>query len=127
MKNDGTHNLTPIIIGTYAITNPYSWMIDYNINVILPTDGVTYSLGYFGDLVYVRGHMFTQVRSYYEDSPSEYTYWNYGSAWTLPDTINQSVTLTNPFKKSGAVSSWKDVEDPETFEYPVKSNKQPLH
>ncbi len=84
MKNEGTHNLTPI-----KVNQGYSdETTDY---ILIPDDYVNYNTGYYP------AHSYTEVDAYYQDSPTNYTYWyNINFPWT----INQSIQLINTYKKA---------------------------
>jgi PKD repeat protein len=89
IKNDGTHTLSPIYVnyGTWNET------IDY---VLVPDNGVKYRLGYY------RAYSSTEVRGYYDDAPSYYTYWyNLNFPWT----DNQSVELNNSYKSQSGIDN----------------------
>jgi hypothetical protein len=82
--NNGSRALTPLYVN-YGLTDQ---TLDY---IRIPNDGVTYSTGYY------KAYTNTKVRAYYEDAPSNYTYWDQGTHFTLPFTENQYITLSNSY------------------------------
>ncbi len=80
--NTGTERLTPFYVN-YGESDE---TVDY---FVIPPDGVKYGTGYY------YAHTNTEVRAYWEDSPSSYSYWVEGSQFTLPWEDSQSVILTN--------------------------------
>ena len=87
MKNVGTHTLTPLYVN-YGLSQH---TVDY---IVIPNDNVKYSTGYY----YAFSN--TIVRAYYQDNPTWYTYWQ---NINFPGTDNQSIELTNTFKKSASI------------------------
>jgi hypothetical protein len=88
MRNEGTHTLTPL----YVNYDSADQTVD---NIIIPHNGVTYAVGYY--------HAFinTKVKAYWQDAPTNYTYWLQGTHFNLPFANNQSVTLLNNLKSGG--------------------------
>jgi len=105
IQNDGTHTLTPIYV------NYGSWYetVDY---VLVPDNGVKYRLGYY------RAFTDTEIRGYYQNATSSYTYWyNLNFPWTY----NQKLELNNSFKaKSGFDNTQLEGQIPQTL-YPAES------
>ena len=58
---------------------------------MLPNDGVKYRTGYY----YAFSN--TEVRAYFQNTPSSYVYWN---NLGLPFTVNQYANLSNSFEKA---------------------------
>ena len=85
MQNSGTHDLINLYVN-YGLTDQ-----SYD-NILVPPDGVKYNIGYYP------AHSNTEVRMYYQDQPTWYTYWDQGTHFTLPWTDNQSAYLLNTTK-----------------------------
>jgi hypothetical protein len=90
MSNTSTVDLSPIYVN-------YDLLSQYKLDVIMPHDGVKYSLGYY------EAYTNSNVRAYYSDNASYYSYWGQGSEFTLPFTTNQSIYLTNTNKKKSVI------------------------
>jgi PKD repeat protein len=84
MINSGTHTLTPL----YVNCGLSDQTID---NILIPNNNLKYRIGYYD------AHSSTMVRAFYQDLPSWCTQWQ---NLTFPGGLNQSITLTNTFKKS---------------------------
>ncbi len=84
IQNSGTVDLGPLYVnyGTTAQT------ID---NIVIPKGGDTYRIGYY------EAYTNTQVRAYWYGT-SFSTQWDQGVDFTLPFTVNQTVTLQNIYK-----------------------------
>ena len=100
LRNNGTHNLTPIYVNYGLATQTVD-------NIILPADNVKYRTGYY------KAWTNSIVRAYYYDNPSAYTYWQ---NLNMPWTENQSLELVNTFKSfSGTDHSNTQVLSPESL------------
>ena len=104
MINDGTHILGPLEVD-HGDPEPSV------ANVSIPTDGIKYRIGYY------RARADVQIRAYYEDDPESWTYWDANVHFFYPNEDNQSVELTNPFKKG---------TDPNRVLTPLDPAKVPL-
>jgi hypothetical protein len=81
LTNNGSHTLTPFYVN-YGLT---SQTMD---NIIIPPDNIKYRIGYYS------AYTNTQIRAYWQGT-STYAFWNQGTQFTLPWTINQYVNLLN--------------------------------
>lgn len=88
MRNTGHHDLRPLYVN-YGLN--YQTLDE----ITIPGNGVLYNTGYY------RAFTNTEVRAYWLDMPSDYTYWVQGDHFHFPWQENQSVTLLNTFKKDG--------------------------
>jgi PKD repeat protein len=97
MKNYGTHDLTPLYVN-YGLS---SETVD---NILIPNDNVLYRIGYYETWTN------TEVRAYYQDMPSYYTYWyNIDFPWT----DNQYIELNNSYNGASGID-----EEPKSFANP---------
>lgn len=85
LQNNGTHSLSPLYVN-------YGSQYQSMDNVMFPANGVKYNVGYY------RALSNGVVRAYWTNSPSNYSYWNYGPS--LPGTQNQSLNLINNSKSA---------------------------
>jgi len=111
IKNDGTHTLTPIYVNYGA----WNETIDY---VLVPANGIKYRLGYY------RAYSNTEVRGYYDDAPSYYTYWyNLNFPWTE----NQSVELNNSFKSRNGIDNSHTKGQASQSLFPVENIRKAIN
>lgn len=106
MRNEGTHNLTPLYVNYESADQSVD-------NIILPHDGVTYAIGYY------HAYINTKVKALWQDSPTNFTYWIHGTHFTLPWTNNQSVTLWNDLRS--------DAKSPQEGSSEVTAENHPLN
>lgn len=97
MRNTGQHDLRPL----YVNHGLSSQTTD---EITIPGNGVLYNTGYY------RAFTNTEVRAYWLDMPTDYTYWEQGDHFHFPWLENQSVTLLNTFKKGGGSELGATVE-----------------
>ncbi|NLW18898.1 MAG: hypothetical protein GXY81_04330 [Candidatus Cloacimonetes bacterium] len=112
MRNTGRHNLHPLYV---------NWSLGAQSmdDISIPGNGVLYNTGYY------KAYSSTQVRAYWADMPSDYTYWQQGSHFLFPWEENQSITLLNTFKSSSGGKESVEI-GVETESNPVKfSGKGP--
>ena len=100
MTNEGTHRLTPIDICTQDLI--YGFQIDRSENIVIPTNGIKYSIGYYNSLQY-SPNKYIVIGGCWEDVPDTCTYWYQNNDFVLPNTNNQSIHLINPFKKKSFI------------------------
>ena len=100
MRNDGTHVLINLYVNYGLNSETYD-------NILVPTDNINYRIGYY------KAWTNSNVRMYYQDAPTAYTYWDQGTHFTLPWTNNQKAELYNSHKKSSVEGT------------PVKINSNP--
>lgn len=81
LTNNGLHTLTPFYVN-YGLS---SQTMD---NILIPPDNIKYRIGYYS------AYTNTQIRAYWQGT-STYAFWNQGTQFTLPWTINQYVNLLN--------------------------------
>lgn len=107
MKNDGTHDLTPLYVN-YGLTQ------QTEDNIVIPDDDVEYNTGYY--------YAFTNsvIRAYYEDEPSDYTYWQ---NLPFPWTDDQWIECTNTFKMTPNIDETHKSEVNPQFLKPVGNLK----
>jgi hypothetical protein len=108
MTNSGTTDLGPIHVN-YESSDQSEERI---INVKIPMDGVTYSLGYFLYSQYGASRI-----AAFKYGSNEYVYWDLSSKGTL----NQSWNLTNSLKKS-AVSGNSSISVNAALEVPISGS-----
>jgi hypothetical protein len=110
MRNYGTHVLTPLYVN-YGSSEE---TVDY---ILLPNDNIKYNTGYYYALTS------TEVRAYYDDAPSYYTYWyNINFPWT----INQSIELDNSYKNASYIDATHAfVSNPKLLKPAGNLNLQP--
>lgn len=92
VTNYGSDLLTPFYVN-YGLT---SQTVD---NINLPNNDIKYRTGYY------YAYTNTEVRAYFSSTPTYYSYWDQGTNFTLPQTMNQSVSLTNSSKKKSAIDN----------------------
>ncbi len=112
MRNTGRHNLHPLHV---------NWGLGAQSmdDISIPGNGVLYNTGYY------KAYSSTQIRAYWADMPSDYTYWQQGSHFLFPWEENQSITLLNTFKSSSSGKESVEI-GVETESNPVKfSGKGP--
>ena len=88
-----TNNSAHILENLYVNYGLSSQTVDY---IVVSNTGIKYSVGYY------RAWTNSNVRIYLQDQPGYYYYWDYGSHFTLPWEVNQSVSLTVSSRKSAA-------------------------
>jgi PKD repeat protein len=96
IRNYGTHVLNNLYVNYGLSSQTYD-------NILIPNDNVNYSIGYY------RAYTNSNVRMYYQDSPSNYVYWNQGSNFILPWTDNQYYELWSNLKTSQAIGPADDI------------------
>ncbi len=92
ITNNGYRSLSPLSVNDGG---DEIW----NEQIIIPNDGTTYRIGYY--LAWAN----TEVRVYWQDNPTQYTYWIANQNFTYPNEMNQSIELLNTLKKSSPVPS----------------------
>lgn len=85
ITNTGTHVLNNMYVNYGLSTEKYA-------GIEIPANGTKYTTGYF------KAFYNTNIRLYWKDVPTQYTYWNQGTQFTLPFVVNQYVELKNTLK-----------------------------
>lgn len=87
LTNNGAHTLINLYVNYGLASQSYA-------NITIANNSVKYKIGYFTALSN------SNVRMYWQDAPTSYTYWLQGTHFTLPWTNNQSVNLSVVKSKS---------------------------
>jgi PKD repeat protein len=85
--NSGNHTLNELYVNYGLSDQTYD-------NITIPNDGIKYAIGYY----YAFSN--SNLRMYWEDNPSMFTYWAQGSDFTLPFTDNQFADISFTIKSN---------------------------
>lgn len=94
ITNSGTHTMNNLYVN-YGLT---SQTLD---NIEIPNNSTKYRTGYY------KAYTNSNVRMYYKDATTYYTYWNQGTHFTLPWTNNQVANLSNTIKSNSVFSPFE--------------------
>jgi PKD repeat protein len=101
LTNSGIHVLSPLTVNDGVAE---SWIE----NVVVPTDGVKYKIGYY------KAWKFTEIKAYWQDAPDYYTLWVANILFAFPNEKNQSISLINTMKKGAISGEGINVREDET-------------